>query len=132
VAERVGEGDEVVFLIGVETAPLAMLEPREMAAASEALLDVLAASGWAQDAVTAFRESDRVLGARFFIEAEDLSAVDLPGLVFDFLQCVVLAVGEVVPGERLPAGTVFQSGEEIQVQPETVLAKVQIEQAPAA
>ena len=122
----------MTFLVGVETAPLTMVEVPELPTVSEALLDVLTESGWAQDPVTTFRDGDSVLGARFFIDARSLSEVNWSALVFDFLHCVVLAVREVVPAERLPAGTVFQSGHEIEVQPETLLAKVQVEQAPAA
>jgi hypothetical protein len=90
------------------------------------------AGGRAQDPVTTFRGGDGVLGARFFINARSLSEVNWSALVFDFLHCVVAAVQEVVPAERLPVGMVFRSGHEIEVQPETVLAKVQVEQAPAA
>lgn len=123
----------MTFLVGVETTPLAMVEAAELPAVSEALLDALTESGWAQDPVATFRDSEGVLGARFFIEAKSLSEVNWSALVFDFLHCVVLAVKDIVPGERLPVGTIFQSaGGEIEVQPESVLARVQVEQAPAA
>jgi hypothetical protein len=123
----------MTFLVGVETAPLTMVEANELPTVSEALLDALAESGWAQDPVTIFHDREGVLGARFFIEARSLAEVNWSSLVFDFLHCVVLAVQDVVPSERLPAGTMFQSGGgEIEAQSEKVLARVQVEQAPAA
>ncbi|TMC06296.1 MAG: hypothetical protein E6J41_19210 [Chloroflexi bacterium] len=123
----------MTFLVGVETAPLAMVEAGELPSVSEALLDALAASRWAQDPVTTFRDNDGVVGARFFIEAQSLSEVNWSSLVSNFLRCVVLAVNDVVPGDRLPVGTTFESGPgEIRAEPETMLARVQVEQAPAA
>ena len=123
----------MTFLVGVETAPLAMVDATELPAVSEALLDALAESGWAQDPVTTFRDMDSVLGARFFIEASSLSEVNWSSLVFNFLRCVVHAVTDVVPVERLPAGTVFKSGAgQIEIEPDAMLARVQVEQAPAA
>jgi hypothetical protein len=111
----------MTFLVGVETAPLTMVKSADLAAVSESLLVALTMSGWAHDPVTTFRESERSVGTRFFIEATSLSAVSLSTLVSNFLHCVVLAVYDVV-----------HSGGQNEVQPQPALTMVQVEQTPAA
>ena len=121
----------MVFLIGLETAPLSMLERAEMAGASEELLDVLTQGGWAQDVVTGFSETDRVLRARFFVEADDIAEATSPDLVFKFLRAVAATIRATLPAERLPIGTTVGSGL-MEIEPAPIVAKLEAEISPAA
>ncbi len=93
--------------IGVETTPLGLVERSEMAALSEALLDVLKQSD-VDDAVATFDEDRRVLGARFLIEAPDLIEAWTSFQSLNFLSAVVIAIKQTLPGSRFPGGTVVE------------------------
>jgi hypothetical protein len=123
------------FLIRLETAPLTMMESDQLPSAAEVLLDQLDATEWAHDTVTSFDGDSRTLGARFLIEADNIASVAYSSeLVFGFLRCVASAVALPRGGTgSLTHGTVVVAGPEMHIEPaEDLLAKIEVERAPAA
>jgi hypothetical protein len=105
-------------MIGVELAPLPVLERAEVPEVAERLLDRLIAreeSGMLSGPVVHGDEEARTLGARFFIEAESRAEAVRRTEAF-ILRDLVVALTETVGAARLPVGTTV-SVEDMELEP---------------
>jgi|SRR5215472_11740640 len=105
-------------MIGVELAPLPVLERAEVPEVADRLLDQLIAreeDGTLSGPVVHGDEEARTLGARFFIDAE--SRAEAVRRTEDFiLRDLVVALVGTVGTDRLPAGTTV-SVEGVELEP---------------
>jgi hypothetical protein len=117
------------LMVGVESAPLAVLTEAEVPVVAERLLDRLLVweeAGMLSGPVVHGDEHGRTLGARFFIEADSRSeavrrAEDL--ILHDLIGALTATVGT----ERLPAGTTV-GVEGVQLQP--ALRHIEVDAGP--
>lgn len=106
------------LMVGVELAPLPLLERAEVPALAERLLDLLLLreqSGALSGPVVHGDEEARTLGARFFLHADSRAEAVRRTETF-ILGDLVTALTAVVPAERLPVGTTV-SVEGVELEP---------------
>jgi len=120
----------MLFLMGVETATLEMLEVGLLASASEELTDALVEGAGLADVVTTFREEERTLGARFFLEADNAGRAAGLGCGL-FLRGVLHAV-TVSSNGPLGVGTRIEARPGLEVEPAPAVARVEVEANAAA